>query len=361
MDKFPQKRLAVIITAGTVISAIFVLTIIFNVREDAPTAPLSTAGGASAISSTPNTFFAFKSGTGLPKLPLPKPDISAIHQNNKLPEETIPFFERISRAADQVEKKINSELKIPATPAPAATITNGNIASSPQSAQKEIVLNLTQEEFKYLYPQNFLNALIGAGQNFIKEQDPSYAPITILNTDQEVRRIEEKLVSAFVSADMMPQDKAEGAITTIRFTLPEMQLANLAMRKEAALSPRKIIAYIAKAPEFISAFYGKNIVPQPTNFNQANGGVFYSGLTGILEKIGKIPTANAAIPCGGCINLPECFAEGAIFGPPPGRSLFTGFCLCWGCFRGLGCLDICGEGGIAAIWDPVTLACGCGT
>ena len=245
-------------------------------------------------------------------------------------ETAAPFFETVYETAKTTEMKLKNEIN--------SAIQNYSVSPpSPKiikAAPDEIMLDLTDDEFHFLYPDSFIKSLIDAQDLFVKNIDPSYAPLLKIETDAQVRLVEEKIVAALVSLNMLTAEEARRIAATIRFTLPKLQLAELEKQNTSALN-----RYF-------------NFTPL-TQLNPK--GVFLSGL---LDKFygALVPKAKAAI-CGACYTTPECYQAG-VPTATPGPSLLRVFCYCTGCYFGQGCLDF--YTGRAAIFDPTTFICGCG-
>lgn len=252
-------------------------------------------------------------------------------------DETAPlFFKNVYEAAKTAEIKLKDEINAAAQTALIASSSINIAVSMPTSTStpNEIILSLTDKEFHRLYPDSFIKSLVDAQSLFVKNLNPSYEPILKIETDSQVRLIEEKIVSALVSLNMFTEEEGRQAIITIRFTLPELQQKEL---KNQLFS-------------FSNEYF--NFMPS-TQSNPKN--LFLSGL---IEKLysALIPKAEAAV-CGVCYTLPECYQLGSP-SPVPGINIFKPFCYCTGCYYGQGCLDMCSGG--AAIFDPTTFICGCG-
>ncbi|MDO8574833.1 MAG: hypothetical protein Q7R61_00970 [bacterium] len=242
----------------------------------------------------------------IPALPIPKP--SAV----------TPFFENINKAIEKVEKSLAPD-NIPVQNTPTATVTSAGI-----------ILSLTEDQFHFLYPDSFIAGLIDAQNLFIKEYNLDYETISKIETDAQVRLIEEKIVITLLSTDMITKERAEQFITTIRFTLPELQLIDLKMYNSYGVyefSPRK-------APK----------------------GLFLAGF--IKELTDALAHKAQAAVCGTCSSLPLCFQEGASIPAKPGSELWYPSCYCTGCLSWAGCLSA--NNGKAAIYDPKTGICGVG-
>jgi len=246
-------------------------------------------------------------------------------------DETIsPFFENINETAETAETKLKNGIETVTQSVPSAS-SSAKIAESTPS---EIILSLTADEFHFLYPDAFIESLVDAQNLFIKNIEPSYEPLLKIETDSQVRFVEEKIVAALVSLNMLTGEDARRITTTIHFTLPKLQLAELKNRSSSFLNNYFNIAQFTQ--------------PRPKK-------LFLSGL---LDKFYSafISKTEAAV-CGVCYTLPECYQLG-LSSPGPGLSLFRAFCYCTGCYYGQGCLDFCS--GQAAIFDPTTFICGCG-
>ena len=258
----------------------------------------------------------------IPTLPVPKPNLGTLFEDKILPTSTMSFFENIYKAAKTVETKLKNEIAAPTQTIPSAP---------------SIILSLTNDEFHFLYPDAFIASLIDSQSLLIKSYDPTYEPILKIETDSQVRHVEEKIVAALLSANMLTKEEAERAITTIRFTLPQLQLVDLKNRNSSISNQSPINQCSILSPR------------------PSSKGLF---LAGLVEKLynAYIPKAQA-YACGYCYFLPECFQPG-ISSPLPGPNLWFAFCYCTGCYSSLGCLSFCI--GRAAIYDPTTGICGCG-
>ncbi len=253
-----------------------------------------------------------------------------------LPTLTMPFFENVYKVAKTVETKLKNEIATTTKPIP-------NIPNAPsntsilKSIPTEIILSLTDDEFHFLYPDAFITSLIDAQNLFIKSYDPAYEPLLKIETDSQVRYVEEKIVAALLSINMLTKEEAERAITTIRFTLPQLQLIDLKNRN-----------FSTSNQPFINQC--SMLSPRPSS-----KGLF---LAGLVEKLYNafIPKTQAYV-CGHCHTSPECFQAGTSL-PTPSPNLLFLFCYCTGCYSSLGCLSFCT--GRAAIYDPMTFICGCG-
>ena len=262
----------------------------------------------------------------VPALPISKPDLQAVSKEKFPPSAITPFFENINKAVEKVEKSL-----APGN-APAQNIST--------TTSDGIILSLTEGQFHFLYPDYFIAGLIDAQTLFIKDYDPAYEVISKIETDAQVRFIEEKIVATLLATDMITKERAEQFITTIRFTLPELQLVDLK-------------TYYKSLPfrEFLNSILGKTESPQ-----RAPKGLFSAGL---LEKLTDALAHKAqAVPCGYCYSSPLCFQEGTATPGVSGAELVKFACYCTGCYSSLGCLSSCS--GQAAIYDPSTGICGCG-
>lgn len=291
-------------------------------------------------------------GLKTPSASPPKPDLEA-------PSATLPFFEKIAQAADAIELKAARELAVPGT----STVIG--------ISTKEIEVPMTPEEFHFLYPENFLKNL-SESQSIIQIVDPGFQPLAKIEIDAEVRMIEEKTVAALLAADLITKEKAEEFIKTIRFTLPKLQLTELATRRELSRQQsrpfserflRKSFLILTRFPEFLSALFNQEIAPK-----KLTAGPFF---TGPLEKTQQLknkiaPSAKAAvIPCGFCFSVFPCFRPG-VPEPPEltlsilavkGSNTFRPLCYCTGCLSPFGCLNTCFGNG--TIHHPAGI-CGCG-
>jgi len=246
------------------------------------------------------------------------------------PTSTMPFFENINKAVKDAEIKLKNEIAAPTFIAPSAPSDTKILKPTPT----EIILSLTNDEFHYLYPDAFIASLMDA-QNLIKANfDPTYEPLLKIETDSQVRYVEEKIVAAFLSTNMITKEKAERFITTIRLTLPQLQLTELKNRNSSTSNQSLINQYSILSSR-----------PSPK-------GLF---LAGLLEKLYSALTPKAQAQCGACFDLPLCYQIGP---PAPGHIIFSVACYGTGCYYGQGCLDFCT--GRAAIYDLTTGICGCG-
>jgi len=245
----------------------------------------------------------------------------------------LPFFEDINKAAKTVETKLKNEIATPTQIIPNITFNTG----VSKSTSIEITLSLTNDEFRFLYPDSFITSLIDGQNLFIKSYDPAYEPLLKIETDSQVRFVEEKIVAALLSINMLTKEEAERYINTIRFTLPQLQLVELKNRKSSTLNQ-----------SFITQF---SIIP----FSQPPfKGLF---LAGLVEKLYSAFIPKAQAECGYCYILPECYQIGAP-SPTPGLNVWKAYCYCTGCFYGQGCKDF--FTGQSAIWDITTGICGGG-
>ena len=204
----------------------------------------------------------------------------------------------------------------------------------------EIILSLTNDEFHFLYPDSFIASLIDGQNLFIKSYDPSYEPLLKIETDSQVRYVEEKIVAALLLNNMFTKEEAGRAIATIRFTLPQLQLVELVELKNRNSSTSN----------------QSSINQSSTPFSRPSSkGLF---LAGLLERFysALIPKSQAA--CGACVSLPECYQVIGAPTPTPGINIFKVACYCTGCYHGQGCLDF--FEGLPAIFDPTTFICGGG-
>ena len=266
----------------------------------------------------------------IPALPILNLDLRAFSEIKPLPDAVTPFFENINEAAKAIEQSL--------TPANAPAQKTATITSY------GIILSLTKNQFHFLYPDDFIASLIDAQNLFIKEYDPNYETISKIKTDPQVRFVEEKIVATLLSTNMITKEKAEQFITTIRFTLPQLQLIDL-----------QNYSYSYESSPFsksLSALLGRK-----TELPRKSPKRLF--LAGFMEKL-KNALANRAqaAVCGFCVSLPLCFQEGAATPGVPGSELFYPSCYCTGCLSSLGCLSA--NNGKAAIYDPETGICGVG-
>ncbi|PJE72862.1 MAG: hypothetical protein COV00_03055 [Candidatus Tagabacteria bacterium CG10_big_fil_rev_8_21_14_0_10_40_13] len=197
--------------------------------------------------------------------------------------------------------------------------------------EEEIILSLTPEQFTALYPDYFIE-IIQQAQDLIKIYDPNYQKLAKIETDFEVRRVQEKFITLLFSGGSLTKEEAETYLVTLRYTLPKLQLMELEFSQ-------------AKKNIFLSFLSWPKLPAMPV----------CGGLVKKLQQL-FIPVAEAG-PCGYCYTSPVCFTPG-VGAPLPGINTWAGFCYCTGCYHGLGCLDRCAWE--PAIWDPMTGICGCG-
>ena len=267
----------------------------------------------------------------IPALPIPKPNLKAISEEKSLPSTTIQFFENINKAAKTVEKSLIPD--------------NSSTQNTSNTTSAGIILSLTKDQFHFLYPDYFIASLIDSQTLFIKEYDPSYELILKIETDTQVRFIEEKIVATLLSANMITKERAEQLVTTIRFTLPQLQLIDLKRYNSYGLYESSPFS------EFLSAILGRTEPPRTTP-----KGLF---LAGLMEELTDALAHKAqAQVCGYCYSLPLCFQEGATVPGIAGSEVFKPFCYCTGCLTSLGCLS--SYTGQAAIFDQTTGICGAG-
>ncbi len=248
-----------------------------------------------------------------------------------------PFFEEEGEKVKETFLEQFSALANPPISVP-ESVSDGKeqyVAGAPEATSTEIILSLTDDEFHFLYPDIFITSLMEAQDIFIKEYDPDYVSLTKIETDSQVRFIEEKITTSLLSAGMITEEEAQRFITTIRFTLPQLQLTELKNRKSFILNQSFM--------SFLSS-------PQPPL-----KGLFFAELMKRLYSA-FISRAQAKV-CGACFHMLECFQIG-LPSPIPGFNIFKPYCYCTGCNYGQGCLDFCES--MSAIWDPMTGICGCG-
>lgn len=226
-------------------------------------------------------------------------------------------------------KKINESIKISGKP----IIQGDNYKQTISTTTSDgIILLLTKEQFHFLYPDSFIAGLVDAQNLFLKEYDPTYEPVIKIETDAQVRYVEEKIVAAFFSANMITKEKSEQFIKTIRFTLPQLQLIDLAT-------------------------YSSYDFYRPISLNKKMAKKQF--LSGFMEKLMNVAANKTrAAVCGSCSSRPECFQEGSSIPGKAGSELFYLSCYCTGCLTSLGCLSA--NNGTAAIYDQATGICGIG-
>ena len=272
--------------------------------------------------------------------------VSSFIQDAEIPKglEFKPFFEKEEQKIKETFLERFSALANPPIFAPesasvffpsqsTSTKKEQSVASVPEATSTEIILSLTDEEFHFLYPYDFIASLMEAQNILIKEYDPNYEPLSKIETDSQVRFVEEKIVASLLSIGMITSEKAEISLTTIRFTLPQLQLEELKNRKSFILNQSFMSFLLLKRPPLEGSFF-----------------------VGLIEKLYSVLFLKAeAKACGYCYDLPECYQVGA--SGLAGTNTFKIFCNCTGCLTSLGCLSSCT--GKAAIWDPTTMICGC--
>ncbi|MFH1393145.1 MAG: hypothetical protein ABIG73_02090 [Patescibacteria group bacterium] len=285
----------------------------------------------------------YKSAEPKPETKSEQAPVTSINKTNETPpfsqekqiympsDETVPlFFENVYKTAKTAETKLQSGIDAVTRIVPTAP-SNAKIATS---TPNEIILSLTNDEFHFLYPDSFIKSLIDAQDVFVKNMDMSYEPVLKIETDAQVRLIEEKIVDALVSLNMLTEKEQERAIITIRYTLPRLQLLDLQLRNRVSWN----------------RYFNFPIPEQPSPKK-----LFLAGLVEMLRNA-LAPNAQAAY-CGACWNQPECFQIGSS-SPTPGANIFKAFCQCTGCYYGQGCLESCSGG--SAIFDLTNFICGCG-
>ncbi|HEY4495486.1 MAG: hypothetical protein A3B89_01545 [Candidatus Buchananbacteria bacterium RIFCSPHIGHO2_02_FULL_40_13] len=333
-----MTKIKIIVIGGILVLSIFVgLLIQISLREplskseqtSAPTKELSTLKNPAPQSFQPEADPPLAENVSA--LPIPKPDLRALSEVKPLPDAVTPFFENINKTAKIIEKSLISD-NAPTTKT--ATITSDGI-----------ILSLTKEQFNFLYPDKFIAGLTDVQNLLIKEFNLNYEPLLKIETDAQVRLVEEKIVAALLSNNMITKEKSEQFITTIRFTLPELQLIDLqkyySHSYETSPLSKSLSALIEEKKE----------LPRT-----APKRLF---LAGFMEELKNALTRKAqAAVCGYCVSLPLCFQEGAATPGVPGSELFYPSCYCTGCLSSLGCLSA--NNGQAAIYDPETGICGVG-
>lgn len=266
--------------------------------------------------------------SNVPILPIPKPDLEAVFKK-KSSSTTMSFFENINKAAKAVEKSLMPDN----TPTKKTSIVTS----------EEIILSLTKDQFHFLYPNYFIADLIDAQNSFVKERDPNYEPLLKIETDSQVRFVEEKIVATLLSADMITKERAEQLIITIRFTLPQLQLIDLEKQYSYESSPLS---------KFLNNALGKK-----TELSHAETKRLF--LAGFTKQLSNMLARKAqAAPCGYCEDRPECYQDYPDTPGKKGSALIYPFCYCTGCLTALGCLSA--NEGDAAIYDQTTGICGIG-
>ncbi|MBI2446318.1 MAG: hypothetical protein HYV51_00670 [Parcubacteria group bacterium] len=313
-----MAKTKIIVIGGILVLSIFVgLLIQISLRESQSkskqtSAPIKLSLEFPKSPYSSKEFSTFKKITpeflNIPTLPIPKPANTVT-----------PFFENINEAVKAMEKSLTPD-NIPTQKT--ATVTSAGI-----------ILSLTKDQFNFLYPNDFIASLIDAQTLFIKEYDSGYVPITKIETDAQVRVIEEKIVTTLLSANMITKERAEQFITTIRFTLPELQIIDL----------KRYSSY---------SFY-KSLHSPPKRVPK---GLFLAGF--MKELTGAITHKAQAAVCGYCYSQPLCYQEGASIPNKAGAQVFKAACYCTGCLSSLGCLS--SYEGQAAIYDQETGICGAG-
>ena len=269
----------------------------------------------------------------VPVLPIPRPGPQVISEKpfGSIAES---FFGKINEAAKTAEEVITPSAAAPTAGSVIATTTSGGI-----------ILSLTKPQFEFLYPASFLSSLVDAQNNVVRIYDPSYQPITKITTDEQVRLIEEKIVSTLLQAGDITKEQAERFITTIRFTLPQLQATDVQKYGPSSFEEFSPFA------KFLSDIF-ENFAPARTTPKR----LFFAGL---LDEIsGALSPAAGAAVCGTCSASPECFQSGASTPGKAGTEQIKFACTCTGCLTALGCLSSCQ--GQAAIFDQTTGICGCG-
>ena len=316
------NKTKIIVISGVLVLSVFAgLFIRISLREPQSKSEKAFAPIRSSVES-PKPLSSFEKPViskelNIPVLPILKPNLEIISKEKSLSSTTMTFFENINKAAKTAEKSLMSDN----TPIQKTSITTST----------GIILSLTESQFHFLYPNNFIAGLIDAQNFFIKEYEPNYEPILKIETDSQVRLVEEKIVAIFLLANMITKERAEQFITTIRFTLPELQLIDL----------QKYNSY---------GFYEFSPIQR-----MAPKGLF---LAGFMKELTDALAHKAQAACGYCASLPLCFQEGAATPGVAGSELWYPSCFCSGCLSWAGCLSA--NSGQAAIYDPSTGICGVG-
>lgn len=326
----------IIITCGILVLSVFVGLLIRIYLEEPQLKSEKTLAPIQPSVKLPETPSSFEKPTkskelSVPVLPIPKPDFEIISKIKSLPSATIPFFENINKAAKTVEKSL-----VPDN-APPQKIS--------MKTSEGIILSLTENQFHFLYPNYFIASLIDAQNLFIKEYNPTYEPLSKIETDAQVRLVEEKIVATLLSTNIITEERAEQFVTTIRFTLPELQLIDLKNHYSYGIYESLLFS------EFLNAALGKTEAPR-----KAPKRLFLAGL--VKELTDALAHKAQAAVCGTCSSLPLCFQVGASSPGVPGLELFYPSCFCTGCLTSLGCLSA--NTGQAAIYDQTTGICGVG-
>ncbi len=326
------KTKIIVICGILVLSVIIGLLIKISLREprsksDQASAPIKSMVESNKLSSFPyetnGLTLRFPSAVkefeelNIPILPITKPDTKAISKEKSPPKNTTEsFFNNINKTLQVTEKSL--------------TPNSASAQNIPTATSSEIILSLTKDQFHFLYPDKFIAGLVNVQNLFIKEFDSSYEPMLKIENDSQVRLVEEKIVATLLSANMITKDRAEQLVTTIRFTLPQLQLIDL----------EKYNSY---------GFY-EFLPPRATP-----KGLF---LAGFMKALADALAHKAQAVCGSCESRPECFQEGADTPGVAGSEVVTPFCYCTGCLTALGCLSL--FSGEAAIYDQKTGICGAG-
>jgi len=331
-----MTKAKIIIICGILALSMFVgLFIRISLRESQSKSEQAFAPKKQSVESPKPSSSSLKRGVteelNAPVLPIPKPDLEAVSKK-KSSGTTMSFFENINKAAKAVEKSLMPD--------------NAPTQKTSITTSAGIILSLSKDQFHFLYPNKFLSGLINAQTFLIKEFDPAYEPLLKIETDAQVRLVEEKIVTTLLSANMITKERAEQFITTIRFTLPELQLVDLQGQYSSGLYES------SPFPKFLNTVLGRKIEPPQT----VPKGLFFAELT---EKLAEALAHKAQAICGSCSNTgPECFQLGADAPGVAGSELFFPSCYCTGCLTELGCLSA--NSGIAAIYDQTTGVCGIG-
>ena len=383
MTDLQKTRLKIISAPAALLLAVFIIWLVAG-KSPEPTGSTPVPGAVTAPVADSRGWW--QTIGNILKSPSEQPGSPA--KNVGTPEKTIPeafssFAEDIKKTAEAVNLRALTKEIASSTPAP---------GSKYKATQQEITLNITNEEFHFLYPQKFLDALQKDAQAFIGQIDSSYKPFAALERDADVRLVQEKLVTALVAKGWYNEADKNTFLYNMRFVLPELQLANLEFRKGAESENklplvekwlRQGTRIALHAADFVTILIaGDNKYDTPLT---ATDGLFSRDSVAMLQKVKEnlLPKANAQFSnnnraitafCdsdGQCCyyGAPECWAEGPAFDGKPGAVTVTPYCDCDSYYSYLGCVSFCRTAyGAASIWDgPIgsvggkfTNICGCG-
>lgn len=296
-----------------------------NLSTESSKSSSSSSKVKSTLKEPAFTFLPTEEKLNATPLPIPSPNINAISKEKSSPN-TIAFFEKINNAVSATEKSITSG--------------NAQMQNISTTTPAGIILFLTEDQFHFLYPKKFISDLIEAQNLFIKEYDTDYETLSKIETDAQVRFVEEKIIATLLSANLITKERAKQLTTTIRFTLPQLQLIDL---KSSGLYK----------PSSFSEFLNVLVKTEPPKVTPKR--LF---LLGLAKELANTLVNNAQAACGSCSSSAECFQEGASIPAKGGTEQVKFACHCTGCLTSLGCLSSCS--GQAAIFDQATGICGCG-